>query len=118
MSRRIFIRLLAARPQTLPFSRWRCLGRSITDQRGGAYADVYLQAVRDEAAEANLPWMTLLAYATTHETGHLLLGNKAHTLTGIMKPHWDVRDYQCMARDCLLFSPAQRTALRHESGGR
>jgi hypothetical protein len=51
------------------------LGLSFADHEGGTYASVFLAPVRTEAAEQDFPWVTILAYAATHEIGHLLVGN-------------------------------------------
>jgi hypothetical protein len=55
--------------------------RSIAYRQGGTYCSIFLQQVRDAASDANVPWVTSLAYATAHEVGHRLLGADAHTQT-------------------------------------
>ena len=46
------------------------LGQSLADHEGGTYSSVFLERVQDAAAEANVPWDIVLAYAAAHEAGH------------------------------------------------
>ena len=88
------------------------LGQSFADHSGGKYASVFLEAVKDQASEANVPWLTVLDYAAVHEIGHLLLGDQAHTPRGIMKERWDQNDYVDMYQGRFQFSDEQIRQLR------
>jgi len=92
------------------------LGQSFADADGGKYASVFLERVQDEALSANVPWVIVLAYATAHEIGHLLLGNQAHTPRGLMKEMWDRKDYEAMNQNYLHFSEEQIRQLRSRYG--
>ena len=48
---------------------------------------------------------TLLAHVMTHEITHLLEGISRHSVTGVMKAHWDARDFADMVRAPLPFAP-------------
>ena len=111
-SRQVFVRLVTESRRKRPHNVFRTLGVAIADGKGGSYAEVFVVPVKDEAAEASLPWIILLAYAVSHEEGHLLLGDQAHAAAGLMKPHWDVRDYVAMSHDSLVFSPTQKERLQ------
>jgi len=87
------------------------LGQSFSDEDGGTYASVFLERVQDEAGSANVPWVTVLAFAAAHEVGHLLLG-PSHTPSGLMKAAWDRNDYQAMNQKHLHFSEVQIRELR------
>ncbi len=47
----------------------------------------------------------LLAHVMTHEITHLLQGISRHSLTGVMKSHWDTHDFMQMAQNPLPFTP-------------
>jgi len=87
------------------------LGQSFADHRGGTYASVFLEPVQQQAADNDVPWPTLLAYAAGHEIGHLLLGDQAHTPRGLMKAHWDKNDFVDLKQDRLHFSKDQAQQL-------
>ena len=87
------------------------LGRSFADQTGGSYASVFLESVQLQAANNDVPWLTVLAYAAGHEIGHLLLGDQAHTPRGLMKAHWDKDDFRDMKQKRLHFTLDQLRQL-------
>jgi hypothetical protein len=41
----------------------------------------------------------------THEITHILQGISRHSLTGVMKAHWDAHDFAQMAYQPLPFAP-------------
>ncbi|HKR83242.1 MAG TPA: hypothetical protein VJS37_03650 [Terriglobales bacterium] len=86
------------------------LGVSFADDSGGKYASIFLESIKGSAADANVPWPTVLDYAAVHEIGHLLLGSQAHTARGIMKARWDTNDFVAMYQGRLHFSVEQ---IRH-----
>jgi len=47
----------------------------------------------------------LLGHVFVHEITHVLEGIARHSDTGVMKGHWDRRDYEQMARRPLTFAP-------------
>jgi hypothetical protein len=67
--------------------------------RNGTSGGVYIQRVQDAVVGANVPWVIVLAYAVVHEVGHLLLGDQAHAVRGMMKPNWDRKDYEAMCQN-------------------
>lgn len=118
--RRLVIRVVAEEAKTMRNVRGLRLGQSLADHKGGTYATVFLSPVRDQAAEQNFPWVTILAYAAAHEIGHLLLGNQAHTPQGLMKAKWDREDYEGMNQGRCHFSSEQvlQLAKRYGASGR
>ena len=54
----------------------------------------------------------LLAFALAHEITHLLQGIDRHSPTGIMKAHWDSRDYADMLRGSFRFAPEDVQLIR------
>jgi hypothetical protein len=47
---------------------------------------------------------TVLAHVLVHELTHVLQGVARHSETGVMKPHWTLRDYSTMERSPLEFT--------------
>jgi len=80
------------------------LGQSFADHTGGTYASVFLEPVQQQAANHDVPWPTVLAYAAAHEVGHLLLGDQAHTSLGLMKAHWNKDDFRDMKQNRMHFN--------------
>jgi hypothetical protein len=76
-----------------------------------SYASLDASAIGKYADHHGLPAANLMAYAATHEIGHLLLGEK-HAPTGIMRAVWGKTEYREMAQRWLGFSDAERQALR------
>lgn len=114
--RQVVIRIVSALPGEEKNSRWQHLGQSIAGHDGGTYATIFLHQVKDQAAEANLPWVVVLAYAAAHEVGHLLLGDQAHSARDLMKAHWEKDDFQAMAQSRLHFSSDQIQELKNRYG--
>jgi hypothetical protein len=92
------------------------LGMSIAGHDGGTYGTVFLKPAEEKASEAHLSRNIVLAYAAAHEIGHLLLGDQAHTLRGLMKATWDTNDLEAMAQNNLHFSPEQARELSSRYG--
>ena len=116
-TRRLVIRVLPRGPKTMDSVLRPPLARSIAGPEGGMYASVFLSRIKDSPAEANVPWDIVLAYATAHEVGHLLLGADAHTARGVMKASWDREDYEAMYQRQLHFDDGQSRKLASLYGG-
>lgn len=83
---------------------------------GNSYASLDASAIRKYADPNGLSAGNLLAYAATHEIGHLLLGEK-HAASGIMRAVWGKAEYREMAQHWLGFSDSERQALRQALPG-
>jgi hypothetical protein len=114
--RQLIIRLVPKAPANKTNLRWQHLGQSMAGHDGGVYASIFLELAQEEANEANLPPVIVLAYAAAHEVGHLLLGDQAHTARGLMRARWDTDDFQAMAQNRFSFVPAQIRELRERYG--
>jgi hypothetical protein len=97
-------------------SLWQPLGQSFAGHDGGTYASIFLKLAEEKAREMNLSPIDVLSYAATHEVGHLLLGDQAHTVRGLMKEHWEADDFQAMAHNRLYFIPEQARILKMRYG--
>jgi hypothetical protein len=113
--RQVVIRVIAGAPRNKKDARWH-LGQSFATHDGGTYASVFLKPAEEEATETNLPRMLILSYAAAHEVGHLLLGDEAHTLQGLMKADWQTDDLRVMAQNRFRFSPEQTRELKRRYG--
>lgn len=74
------------------------------------YASIYASDIRKFENRNGLAAGSLMAYAVTHEIGHLLLGEK-HSAFGIMKAVWGKSEYREMAQRWLGFSAVERKNL-------
>jgi hypothetical protein len=115
--RRIVIRVFDKSPKNQTNVRWPRLGESFISHEGGSCASVYRELADQEAADFGLPQEVVLAYVAAHEAGHLLLGEHAHTLHGLMKAHWDTEDFRAMTQSRLHFSSEQTRELTRRYGG-
>jgi len=102
----VLIRILAAYP-----GNQNKLGDPLgTAMVESGYASIYASEIRKYAARNGVTAGGLMAYAATHEIGHLLLGAK-HSSSGIMQAVWGEAEYRDMAQRWLGFSAAERQAL-------
>jgi hypothetical protein len=83
---------------------------------GNSYASLDAPAISKYADHNGLATANLMAYAATHEIGHLLLGEK-HASSGIMRAVWGKTEYREMAQRWLGFSTEEREALRQALPG-
>jgi hypothetical protein len=75
------------------------------------YASIYASEIHQNADRNGLPAGSLMAYAATHEIGHLLLGPR-HSSVGLMRAVWKEAEYRGMAQRWLGFNAAELEALR------
>jgi hypothetical protein len=115
-ARYLVIRLVAGGSKTKDTVLHPQLGQSMADREGGTYSSLFLERIKDTAAEANVPWDIVLAYAAAHEVGHLLLGSEAHTARGVMKAHWGREDFEAMNQHHLSFIDQQARQLASRYG--
>ena len=88
------------------------LGYSVAGPNGGTYSTICYPTVVRAAQIAQVPVSRLLALATLHEIGHLLLGANAHWPQGIMNPFWEQGRIDEMTKHGPLFTRAQSKLLR------
>ena len=112
----LVVRIIAGGAKTMNNARLEPLGQSFADHDGGTVASVFVAPTRDQAAAANIAWITILSYAAAHEVGHLLLGNRAHTSRGVMKASWDRGDYTAMDQNQFHFTRQQSEVLARRYG--
>jgi hypothetical protein len=103
----VLIRIMAAHPGQ-PNKLGDPLGSAVV---GNSFASLYASETRKYADHNGLAAGSLMAYAMTHEIGHLLLGEN-HASSGIMRAVWGKTEYREMAQRWLGFSAEERAALR------
>lgn len=86
------------------------LGFAAANEEGGELATVFYDRIESLGRGGDLS--NLLGLATAHELGHLLLGSKAHTDGGIMRPHWTRRELRQGQENPFLFSSEQAGRIR------
>ena len=64
------------------------------------------------AVQSTTPNPTIMGFAMAHEIGHVLRGTDSHNLSGVMRAHWDERDYSLMAAHVLNFSEDDADSMR------
>jgi hypothetical protein len=90
------------------------LGDSLVDTRlrTGALATIYVTRVATLAGRCHVDVQTLLARATAHEIGHLLLGTTAHASAGLMRPAWSQAAIRRAAAEDWTFTRGDARAIR------
>jgi hypothetical protein len=80
----------------------------------GNLASVSVRRVSEEAAEFGIQPYEVLGPAIAHELGHILLGQKGHSPTGIMRARWRREDYERAPRGAFNFTAEQAKQIRAE----
>lgn len=88
------------------------LGSAVTGPEGGVYGSIYYPRVKDLARQVELPVPVILALATIHEIGHLILGGDAHFPLGIMRPGWGRKEVEEMVAMNRYFNGFQSRELQ------
>jgi hypothetical protein len=59
----------------------------------------------------------MLAIAMAHEIGHLLLPEKGHSATGLMRAYWTHADLRIARHELMFFTPSQSKQIRNRISG-
>ena len=84
----------------------------------GNLASVSVRRVSEEAAEFGVKPYEVLGPAIAHELGHMLLGQRGHSPSGIMRTRWRREDYERAPRGAFKFTAEQAEQMRAEVAGR
>ena len=81
-----------------------------------ALATVYYESALDFAKndEGEFEFPIVLGCAIAHEIGHLLLGSKAHSVSGVMRAQWEREHIRQALRGAMVFTPSQARLMRAE----
>ncbi|HEX5411318.1 MAG TPA: hypothetical protein VFZ27_05605 [Terriglobia bacterium] len=80
----------------------------------GNMATVSLERARMASAGYLASVPELLGCTIAHELGHILLGPNSHSVSGMMRPYWDITELQEAAQHFLLFDAKEAAQLRAE----
>jgi hypothetical protein len=92
-------------------------GVSFLDEAGqGTYADVFLTPIEQMiSSDRQLSLDAILGDVIAHELGHLLLGNHAHSVQGIMRARWQADQLHGLSAGRLFFTTDQAARLRNSA---
>lgn len=90
------------------------MGLAVVPSNGseGNWAYLSMHQASSIAHESSMPLETLLGLGAAHELGHLLLGENAHTPSGLMKARWSPGELELGSHGKLLFTAAQSDRIR------
>jgi hypothetical protein len=88
------------------------LGFALPKARTGAHATTFYDRIKKLSESGDVDLTTMLAYAMTHEIGHVLLKSTEHSPDGIMKARWSRADYQRAVKGWMQFTALQRAAMQ------
>jgi hypothetical protein len=83
------------------------LGNADENAAGSRRAGIFYDRVRETAGGDTAAFSTLLGRVIAHELGHLLLGENAHSRTGIMQAAWSSRELGLTAGAEMEFTAQQ-----------
>jgi hypothetical protein len=108
----VFLRIV---PSSMsPIDRHETLGCALPSSKGRPASDAWVLFDRIEQVARHgiaSPYQ-ILGHAMAHEIGHLLLGQDAHAVAGVMRADWRTQDYILMSQASLLFTPRQAELIR------
>jgi hypothetical protein len=79
---------------------------------------VFYPAIQELADSFHLRTGEIMGAAMVHEVGHLILGEDAHSQTGIMFSHWGLEQFKLIGVGHLNFAPQQAKLLQREASRR
>ena len=88
------------------------MGAAVRTPNGNAVAYVYYRRVQAEAERYEVSTPLVLACAIAHEVGHLLLPERAHAVTGLMRACWSRSEFERAEQGQLRFLPDDVARIR------
>jgi hypothetical protein len=86
------------------------LARALPFGEQGVAIDIMYDRIRFVARRSSRE-APLLAHVLAHEIGHVLQGTNGHAFTGVMKAHWNGRDYDAMEKKPLEFTSVDKDLI-------
>jgi hypothetical protein len=80
------------------------------DSGRGCVANIFYAKVDELASLKGGGSARILGHAMAHEVGHLLLGENAHSCSGVMRGVWSLEDLEFMSWSELTFTPRKSIA--------
>jgi len=84
----------------------------------GSNASIFYHRVEELSERRHTSKPLLLGHLIVHELGHLLLGSKSHSRSGIMHVPWDRTQVERASLGTLLFTEKQAARMRAQVAGR
>ena len=75
-------------------------------------ANVFAHDAEQLSNQRGISYSVILGHLVAHEMGHLLLGARSHSVTGIMHVPWRVKELEVIAQGRMLFTPAEAARMR------
>lgn len=88
------------------------LGVALYAAQGSAAVYVFYRRAAEQADRFGVPRAAVVASTMAHEVGHLLLPDREHAATGLMRGCWDYGEFDSAARGDLRFTPAEASSIR------
>lgn len=88
------------------------MGAAVRTKQGTGVAYVYYRRVEQQAAQHAVSIAMVLACAMSHELGHLLLGSRGHSPTGLMRACWRRAEFHQAVQGHLRFSAEESADIR------
>ena len=93
-------------------SRHAVMGAAMVTPQGTSVAYVFYRQVLAQATDHRASISLVLACAMAHEIGHLLLPDRSHSESGLMRACWRRNDFHLADRSQLRFSNEQAMLIR------
>jgi hypothetical protein len=92
----------------------------LSAQGEGCYSQIFVEPVEQMHNALGISLPSLLGNVAAHELAHLLLGTNSHSVIGLMRARWGVKELDAVSQGTLLFDrqEARRMAERLIAGGR
>jgi hypothetical protein len=88
------------------------MGAALRTPAGTGVAYVFYTRVAQQANQHDVSSALVLASAISHELGHLLLGSRGHSPTGLMRACWRPAEFSRAAEGQLRFSAEEGANIR------
>jgi hypothetical protein len=83
-------------------------GVAFLDEDGhGTYCDVFVRPIEELHRQSRSLESRILGVVTAHELGHLLLGSRAHSSWGLMRPQIQERNFSTLDLETAAFDRRQ-----------
>jgi hypothetical protein len=90
----------------------RCLGYAVSGGGYGSIASVFYDRAEQLHRDHVTGLADVLGAAMAHDIGHLLLPERGHARTGLMRASWDTGDFKTLAQGRLNFEEWQARQMR------
>jgi hypothetical protein len=86
----------------------------------GVYSQIFVEPVEQLHGTTAMSMSTLLGHVAAHELAHLLLGTNSHSVDGLMRARWGMKELERVNQGTLLFdhNEAHKMAERLIAGAR